>query len=67
MSNSIIPDTDNVEVAKIAAALYMVEKGKHPTTPTTKQQLETFQQAYQAISETVGANRPPAKARTQQG
>lgn len=54
--NQIIPDTDNLTVAKVAAALALVvgsPESKHMAENLDKR-LERFKKAYKAVDETVG-------------
>lgn len=51
---NVIPDTDNITVAKIAAAYAAVNITKHGNLPYTLEQwLEKFDTAYKAIEATI--------------
>lgn len=54
MSNQVIPNTDRIEVAKIAAALHALEQTTTQSNkPALDKWLENFDEAYKAISTTV--------------
>jgi hypothetical protein len=55
MSNQVIPNTDQIEIARIAATLHALEETTAQNNkPTLDKWLENFDKAYKAISTTVG-------------
>jgi len=65
--NPTIPDTNNIEVAKIAAAMNLAFSAV-PVGATAddmfSQYLEWFEKAYKAVSNTYQEHRPTAKVRS---
>jgi hypothetical protein len=53
--NQIIPDTDNLTVAKVAAALALAlgAREHEPRSDPLKDRLERFKEAYQTVDGTV--------------
>lgn len=63
--SQIIPDTDNVEVAKIAAALHIANVARSPSEPAQlpfQRWVERFNEAYSAVSAAVDATSSSAQS-----
>jgi alkanesulfonate monooxygenase SsuD/methylene tetrahydromethanopterin reductase-like flavin-dependent oxidoreductase (luciferase family) len=53
MSNQVIPNTDNIEVAGLAAALYLAEA--RPTADDSfEKRLDRFRRAYETVVDVLG-------------
>lgn len=54
MSNKVIPDTNDIRVAMIAAALELVSKNSRgSSTKTLDNYISDFEKAYKAVSQTI--------------
>jgi hypothetical protein len=53
----IIPDTDNVEVATVAAAVFLVYRSKEHIADGLDGHLRAFKRAYKEITQTISEGR----------